>query len=114
MTEAFDAVDVIIAKRDGKRLSARQIDWVVDAYTRGVVAEEQMAALAMAILLNGMDRTEIARWTGAMIASGERLDFSGLSRPTADKHSPGGVGRDSPEKSSRSPEAIMAPVQRAI
>jgi thymidine phosphorylase len=92
MTEAFDAVDVIIAKRDGKRLSADQIDWVVDAYTRGVVAEEQMAALAMAILLNGMDRAEIARWTGAMIASGERLDFSGLSRPTADKHSTGGVG----------------------
>src|SRR5674476_199117 len=92
MTEAFDAVDVIIAKRDSKRLSADQIDWVVDAYTRGVVAEEQMAALAMAILLNGMDRAEIARWTAAMIASGERLDFSGLSRPTADKHSTGGVG----------------------
>ena len=92
MKEAFDAVDVIIAKRDGKRLSTDQIDWVVDAYTRGAVAEEQMSALAMAILLNGMDRAEIARWTGAMIASGERLDFSGLSRPTADKHSTGGVG----------------------
>src|SRR5450830_1036521 len=92
MKEAFDAVDVIIAKRDGKRLSTDQIDWVVDAYTRGVVAEEQMAALAMAILLNGMDRAETARWTAAMIASGERLDFSGLSRPTADKHSTGGVG----------------------
>ena len=58
------------------------IDWVVDAYTRGVVADEQMSALAMAILLNGMDRREIARWTAAMIASGERMDFSGLSRPT--------------------------------
>jgi thymidine phosphorylase len=92
MTELFDAVDVIITKRDGARLSDAQIDWVVDAYTRGVVAEEQMSALAMAILLNGMDRTEIARWTAAMIASGERLDFSGLSRPTADKHSTGGVG----------------------
>ena len=92
MTEAYDAVDVIIAKREGGRLSNAQIDWVVDAYTRGVVAEEQMAALAMAILLNGMDRDEIARWTAAMIASGERLDFSGLSRPTADKHSTGGVG----------------------
>jgi thymidine phosphorylase len=92
MTELFDAVDVIIAKRDGARLSDAQIDWVVDAYTRGVVAEEQMSALAMAILLNGMDRAEIARWTAAMIASGERLDFSGLSRPTADKHSTGGVG----------------------
>ncbi|KQY23458.1 pyrimidine-nucleoside phosphorylase [Cellulomonas sp. Root485] len=92
MTESFDAVDVIVAKRDGHRLSDAQIDWVIDAYTRGVVAEEQMSALNMAILLNGMDRAEIARWTAAMIASGERMDFSGLSRPTADKHSTGGVG----------------------
>ena len=92
MSERLDAVDVIRTKRDGGRLSDGQIDWVLDAYTRGVVAEEQMAALAMAILLNGMDRAEIARWTAAMIASGERLDFSGLSRPTADKHSTGGVG----------------------
>ena len=65
---------------------------MVDAYTRGVVAEEQMSSLAMAILLNGMTRREIERWTAAMIASGERMDFSGLSRPTADKHSTGGVG----------------------
>src|SRR6478735_7717179 len=92
MTESFDAVDVIVTKRDGHRLSDAQIDWVIDAYTRGVVAEEQMSALNMAILLNGMDRAEIARWTAAMIASGERMDFSGLSRPTADKHSTGGVG----------------------
>ncbi|GAA4829271.1 thymidine phosphorylase [Luteimicrobium xylanilyticum] len=90
--EKFDAVDVIRTKRDKQRLEGGQIDWVVDAYTRGVVAEEQMAALAMAILLNGMDRGEISRWTSAMIASGERLDFSGLDRPTADKHSTGGVG----------------------
>ncbi|MDR3201540.1 MAG: thymidine phosphorylase [Bifidobacteriaceae bacterium] len=91
-TEPFDAVDVIIAKRDGQRLSDQQIAWVVDAYTRGAVADEQMSALAMAILLNGMDGGEIARWTEAMIESGERLDFSALSRPTADKHSTGGVG----------------------
>ena len=91
-TESFDAVDVIVTKRDGHRLSDAQIDWVIDAYTRGIVAEEQMSALNMAILLNGMDRAEIARWTAAMIASGERMDFSGLSRPTADKHSTGGVG----------------------
>src|SRR3954447_19566522 len=89
---AHDAVDVIIAKRDGAELTDSQIDWVIDAYTRGDVADEQMSALAMAILLNGMDRREIARWTDAMIASGERMDFSGLSRPTADKHSTGGVG----------------------
>ena len=90
--EQHDAVEVIIAKRDRGELSDSQIDWVVDAYTRGEVADEQMSALAMAILLNGMNRREIARWTGAMIASGERMDFSALSRPTADKHSTGGVG----------------------
>jgi len=90
--EAFDAVDVIVTKRGRGELSDGQIDWVVDAYTRGVVADEQMSSLAMAILLNGMTRRETARWTAAMIASGERMDFSGLSRPTADKHSTGGVG----------------------
>jgi thymidine phosphorylase len=92
MSEDFDAVDVIRAKRDREALSTAQIDWVIDAYTREVVADEQMSALAMAILLNGMDRREIADWTAAMIASGERMDFSALSRPTADKHSTGGVG----------------------
>ncbi len=92
MSEPFAAVDVIVAKRDGGELTDAQIDWVVDAYTRGVVADEQMAALAMAILLNGMGRREIARWTDAMIRSGERMDWSGLDRPTADKHSTGGVG----------------------
>src|SRR5919206_1182279 len=91
-SEAFAAVDVIARKRDRGELTDEQIDWVVDAYTGGVVAEEQMAALAMAILLRGMTRREIACWTRAMIASGERLDFSGLSRPTVDKHSTGGVG----------------------
>ncbi|MFI1097073.1 thymidine phosphorylase [Streptomyces sp. NPDC020917] len=88
----MDAISVIRTKRDRGRISDEQIDWVIDAYTRGVVADEQMSALAMAILLNGMDRAEIARWTAAMIASGERMDFSALSRPTADKHSTGGVG----------------------
>ncbi|RIW43772.1 thymidine phosphorylase [Micromonospora endophytica] len=88
----FAAVDVIRVKRDGGVLSDGQIDWVVDAYTRGVVADEQMSALAMAILLNGMTGAEIARWTAAMIASGERLDLSSVPRPTVDKHSTGGVG----------------------
>jgi thymidine phosphorylase len=91
-SEPFDAVSVIAAKRDRGRIPDEQIDWVLDAYTRGVVAEEQMAALAMAILLNGMAPDELARWTAAMIASGERLDLSGVGRPTADKHSTGGVG----------------------
>ncbi|AXT84118.1 thymidine phosphorylase [Aeromicrobium sp. A1-2] len=92
MTELFDAVEVIAAKRDRHELEDAQIDWVVDAYTRGIVADEQMSALAMAILLNGMNRREISRWTHAMIASGERMDFSALSWSTADKHSTGGVG----------------------
>ncbi|GAB3623398.1 thymidine phosphorylase [Mariniluteicoccus endophyticus] len=92
MSEQHDAVEIIRAKRDKQTLTDSQIDWVVGAYTRGVVADEQMSALAMAILLNGMSRDEIARWTAAMIASGERMDFSSLSRPTADKHSTGGVG----------------------
>ena len=92
MSDSFDAVDVIVAKRNKQELSDAQIDWVIDAYTRGVVADEQMSSLAMAILLNGMNRREISRWTAAMIASGERMDFSSLSRPTADKHSTGGVG----------------------
>ena len=90
--EAFDTVDVIAAKRDGRALSKEQIDWVIDAYTRGAVAEEQMAALAMAIFINDMEPEEIAHWTQAMIDSGERMDFSSLSRPTSDKHSTGGVG----------------------
>ena len=89
---SHDAVEVISAKRDRRELSDSQIDWVIDAYTRGDVADEQMSALAMAILLNGMAPREISRWTRAMIASGETMDFSALSRPTADKHSTGGVG----------------------
>ncbi len=91
-SEPYAAVDVIAVKRDGGVLDDRQIDWVLDAYTRGAVAEEQMAALAMAILLRGMTAAEIARWTAAMIASGERLDLSSVGRPTVDKHSTGGVG----------------------
>ncbi|KOU41298.1 thymidine phosphorylase [Streptomyces sp. NPDC060334] len=88
----MDVISVIRTKRDRGELSPEQIDWVIDAYTRGVVADEQMSSLAMAILLNGMNRGEIARWTAAMIASGERMNFDSLSRPTADKHSTGGVG----------------------
>jgi thymidine phosphorylase len=92
MAEPFAVVDIIIAKRDGGRIPDAQIDWVIDAYTRGVVAEEQMAALAMAIVWRGLEPDELARWTAAMIASGERLDLSSLDRPTSDKHSTGGVG----------------------
>jgi thymidine phosphorylase len=86
------AVDVIHTKRDGGRLTDDQIDWIIDAYTHDAVAEEQMAALAMAIYCNGMDAAETARWTRAMIDSGERLDLGMIARPTVDKHSTGGVG----------------------
>jgi thymidine phosphorylase len=92
MTEPFAAVEIISAKRDRGELSDRQIDWVVDAYTRGVVADEQMSALLMTILLNGMNLRETSRWTDAMINSGERMNWSALTRKTADKHSTGGVG----------------------
>ena len=88
----MDAIEVIATKRDGGELSAEQIDWVVDTYVRGAVADEQMAALAMAVLLRGMTRREVARWTEAMVASGERMEWSALDRPTTDKHSTGGVG----------------------
>ncbi len=92
MIEPFAAVEIISAKRDRNELTDPQIDWVVDAYTRGVVADEQMSALLMAILLNGMNSREISRWTNAMINSGERMNWSALDRKTADKHSTGGVG----------------------
>ena len=88
----MDAIDVIRTKRDRGELTAEQIEWVVRAYTDGIVAEEQMSALAMAILLNGMTRREVATWTEAMIGTGERMDWSALDRPTTDKHSTGGVG----------------------
>ena len=92
MAEAFDAVDLIRRKRDGGRPSDDEIDWLVDAYTRGVVADEQMSAYCMAVVWRGMERAELARWTAAMIASGERLDLSSVPLPTVDKHSTGGVG----------------------
>ena len=92
MTERYTAPEIIALKRDRHVLNDDQIDWVVDAYTRGVVADEQMSALAMAILLNGMERHEISRWTDAMIRSGEKMNWSMLDRPTVDKHSTGGVG----------------------
>ena len=102
-------IELIRTKRDKGALSTEQITWLVDAYTRGYVADEQMSALAMAIVLNGMTRHEISRWTSAMTASGERMDFGGLHRPTVDKHSTGGVG----DKITL-PLAIIAEVQREI
>ncbi|OBH16135.1 thymidine phosphorylase [Mycolicibacter sinensis] len=92
MGVTFDAPTLIATKRDGHRLTDAAIDWLIGAYTAGTIAEEQMAALLMAIFLRGMDAGETARWTAAMIASGERMDFCDLGRPTVDKHSTGGVG----------------------
>ncbi|MCS5734833.1 thymidine phosphorylase [Herbiconiux daphne] len=91
-TEQFDVVDLIRTKRDLGTLSTAEIDWLIDAYTRGFVGDEQMAALAMAILLNGMSRDEVRDLTLAMIASGERMSFADLGKVTVDKHSTGGVG----------------------
>ena len=89
---SFDAVELIIQKREKGELSTAAINWLIENYTKGVVADEQMSAMTMAILLNGMNRREITDLTMAMIASGERLDYSKLGIPTADKHSTGGVG----------------------
>jgi len=89
---SFSAVELIIKKRERGELTTEEIRWLVAGYTEGSVADEQMSAMAMAILLNGMDRREIKDLTMAMIDSGERLDFQGLNAPTADKHSTGGVG----------------------
>jgi len=88
----FDVVDLIRTKRGGGRLTQEEIDWLIDTYTTGAIADEQMSAMAMAVFFRGMDDTELSQWTDAMIASGDRMDFSGLSRPTVDKHSTGGVG----------------------
>lgn len=90
--EKYDAVDVIHAKRDGEAVSEDALRWMIDAYTREYVTDSQMAAFAMAVFLNGMGRDEIRVMTDAMIASGERMSFSGLGKATVDKHSTGGVG----------------------
>jgi len=89
---AYNAVETITRKRDGHRLDDDQIRWLIDAYVRGDILPEQMSALAMAIYFQGLDDGELATWTSAMIASGDRQDFAGLSRVAVDKHSTGGVG----------------------
>ena len=89
---SFDAIDVIRAKRDGARLTPEQVRWVIGAYTDGAIPDEQMSALLMAVFFRGMSPEELSVWTEAMIGSGERKDLSTLGRPTADKHSTGGVG----------------------
>ncbi len=88
----MDVIDIIRTKREGGALGDEQIQWFINAYTEGAVAEEQAAALLMAIFFRGLSSRELATWTAAMIASGVRLDLSGVGRPTVDKHSTGGVG----------------------
>ncbi len=92
MSADFDVVDLIRAKRDGCCLPAEAVAWLIDAYTHGRVADEQMSAYLMAVVWRGMSSSELDRWTAAMIDSGERLDLAGVGRPTVDKHSTGGVG----------------------
>jgi thymidine phosphorylase len=89
---AYAAVDLIRAKRDGVALAADEIRWLIGAYLSGEVADEQMSALLMAVYFRGLDDGELRSWTSAMVDSGERLDLSGLTQPTVDKHSTGGVG----------------------
>jgi thymidine phosphorylase len=89
---SMNVVEIIKAKRDGERLTDPQLRWFIEAYTRGEIADEQAAALCMAIYFQGMQPGELAVWTKAMIDSGERLDLSAVGRPTVDKHSTGGVG----------------------
>jgi thymidine phosphorylase len=88
----LDVIDIIRAKRDGRVLEDAEIRWFVEAYTAGKVAHEQAAALLMAVVFRGMEPRELSVWTAAMIESGDRLDLSSVGRPTADKHSTGGVG----------------------
>ena len=89
---ATDILDVLRTKRDGGTLTAEQIRFFIEGYTAGTIADEQAAALLMAIVFRGMGATELAEWTAAMIETGDRTDLSFLDRPTVDKHSTGGVG----------------------
>ena len=88
----YTAVELIERKRDGLRLTSEQIRWLISAFTSGEVTDYQMAAMAMAVYLQGLDRRELATWTDAMLHSGDTLDLSGLEGPKVDKHSTGGVG----------------------
>lgn len=88
----FNTVELIQRKRDGGQLTEQEISWLISSYTEGTVPDYQMAAMTMAVFLNGLDKDELAAWTGAMLHSGDALDLSDISLPKVDKHSTGGVG----------------------
>ena len=92
MTAPLDVVELIRAKRDGQPLGDAALEWLVGAYSRDEVPDYQMAAFLMAVFFRGLEGSELRALTAAMVDSGERLDLSGLGRPTVDKHSTGGVG----------------------
>jgi len=85
-------LDVIAKKRDGRDLSAIEIEYFIQEYTRGEIPDYQAAAWLMAVICRGMTRSETAALTNAMLLSGETLDLSGFPAAKVDKHSTGGVG----------------------
>jgi pyrimidine-nucleoside phosphorylase len=89
---AYSAVELIEIKRDGGALPPDAIEWLIRSYTEGTVTDYQMAAMAMAVFLNGLDADELAGWTSSMLHSGDVLDFGDIGRAKVDKHSTGGVG----------------------
>jgi len=92
MTARHDALDIIERKKRGRELDAAEIAALVDGFTRGAVPDYQMAAWLMAVWFRGLTPAETVALTDAMLNSGSRLDVGPLARPTADKHSTGGVG----------------------
>jgi len=88
----IETLDILRTKREGGELTREQMDAFVGGYVSGNIPDHQAAALLMAIFVVGMDDAELARWTYAMLHSGQTFDFSDLDRPVADKHSTGGVG----------------------
>ena len=88
----WSMIELIGRKRDGAALEPDAIRWIIDQYTADRIPDYQMSSLLMAILTQGMEDTELATWTDAMLRSGDRLDLSSVTKPKIDKHSTGGVG----------------------
>ncbi len=88
----LNPVDIIAAKRDGRRLTPKQVRQFVDGVVSGDFRDYQASALLMAIVLNGMTKEETVALTEAMMCSGTVVELPEISRPKVDKHSTGGVG----------------------